>query len=218
MNIIKVDFYTPSQVKKLANKQLKREDDGPLAATIVALLGSTYLDLTDLSYLLVEDIVSERNSINHIFTHPISNKVVVIPKGWIAELINEYLNWCKRHTVGQQNLKIYCGRNPESSFLLKRGSVSFKCSPKSKDSNVSIMQPQALARYVRGLNLPVGITPRILNRSYLINLAEQQFKYGHREAAILNLELVSRLHRETISKLTRRNPETIEQSVKNLFG
>jgi len=218
VNIIKVEFCTPSQVKKLARKQLKREEDGPLAATIVALLGTTYLDLTDLSYLLVEDIISERNSINPIFTHPISNKVAVVPEGWITELINEYLNWSKIHGIGQQNLNIYCGRNPESNFLLKRDNVKFKCSPKSKDSNVSIMQPQAMARYVRSLNLPVGITPRILNQSYLINIAEQQFKYGHREAAILNLELVSRLHRETISKLTRRNPETIEQSVKNLFG
>jgi len=80
------------------------------------------------------------------------------------------------------------------------------------------MQPQAMTKFVKGLNLPVDVTPRTLNRSYLVHIAEQQYRYGDTVTAMLNLEKISQLHRATIARLTKRSPETVEQSVKNLFS
>ncbi len=218
VNAIKPEFHTPKDVKKIAEKQLNLDDVGPLAAVVVGFLGTSYLDLTDLSKLRCADLINEQNTIKDSFVHPISRKVVVIPNGWFTDLLLQYIEWCKIKNIGQQNLDIYLGRNPNSFFLLRANGEEFVLSPKSKKANNCIMQPQALTRFVKKLNLPLGMTPRSLNKGYLINIADQQFRYGNNLTAIVNLEAVTQLHRTTIIRLTKRSPETIEQSVKSLFS
>ena len=218
VNSIKPSYYPPKEIKKYALKQINKPDIGPLAAVIVGFLGVSYLDLTDLSLLRVEDLIQENNKFRESFIHPASNKVVVIPNGWFREVLEGYLAWCKERNIGQQRLNIYSGRNPDSEFLLREDGSKFMLSPKSKEKSNSIMQPQALSRFVKRLQLPVGMTPRTINRSFLISIAEEQFKSGCKETALVNLELVTRLHRSTIARLTKRSPETVNESVRNLFG
>ena len=185
----------------------------------------SYSSLLDLSLLRVADLLTEKGAIYKqtiipaMFNPNGKQKVLIIPnKSFLLHIVEQVIKWRKSNGFGLSNIGTYCGLNPESRFFLDSNGNEFSVTPRTKgNTEIARMQPTKLRRHFDNLILPVGVTPKGLNRSFLLNFYNESIKDGMPTQTIKSLVALTGLGVDTIRRQVNREPRSIREVMEEMY-